>query len=286
MHSSDQQQSLLDAFKILGCNQTHSVEDVKNQFRRLALVYHPDKGGDRQIFNNIVDSFKLVFRHKKAALDESPHHDLKSRSQSYMSQGTPTPGNSNGRRPSDPPSHHASGDALFTKDEADFQSKFNRFFDEHRNVDTNVARGYDDFIDAPEVKVSSNHYKIKKYEEPAGAVLCKSLAFHELGKKINDFSGQNDDMHKLQFMDYKYAHTTDKIIDPATVKERKGFKDMDDIRASRENEDFAVTDRDRVVLERSRDREARRERRRQANLEQYDQYLGEHQQRMNQMRIR
>ena len=280
MQSSDRQQSLVNAYKILGCTQNHSIDDVKNQFKRLALVYHPDKGGDRQIFNNIVDSFKLVFRHKKAALDESPHHDLKTRAQSYMNQES-----SSSRHPV-PPSQQPSGEALFTKDEADFQNKFNRFFDEHRTVDENVNRGYEDFISAPEVKVSSNHYKIKKYEEPAGTVLCKSLAFHELGKKIDDFSGRNDDMHKLQFMDYKYAHTTDKIIDPGTVKERKGFKDMDDIRASREKEDFAMTDRDRMVHERSRDRETRRERRRQANLEQYDQYLAEHQQRMNQMRIR
>ena len=239
------------------------------------------RSGDRQIFNNIVDSFKLVFRHKKAALEESPHHDLKSRSQSYTSEES-----SSSRHPAPPSSHQAGGDALFTKDEADFQSKFNRFFDEHRTVDESVNRGYEDFISAPEVKVSSNHYKIKKYEEPAGTVLCKSLAFHELGKKIDDFSGQNDDMHKLQFMDYKYAHTTDKIIDPNSVRERKGFKDMDDIHASRENENFAMTDRDRAVIERSRDREARRERRRQASLEQYDQYLTEHQQRMSQMRIR
>lgn len=281
-------QQLSDAYKLLGCTAQHTIDDVKNQFKRLALVYHPDKGGDPAVFNNIVESFKMVFRHKKAISEDVQHHDLKTRSQSYMGHA---PGSgaapSHGAGTTPPPTERKTDTGpRISKDDADFQNKFNRFFDEHRTVDENVARGYEGFISAPEVKVSTNHYKIKKYEEPVGTVLCKSLGFHELGKKIDDYSGKNDDMHKLQYTDYMYAHTTDKIIDPSSVKERREFKNMDDIRASRETENFELTDRDRKMYERSRARETRREQRRLTNLQQYDQYLTEHQQRMNQMSIR
>ena len=270
-------QQLVDAYKLLGCTAQHTIDDVKNQFKRLALVYHPDKGGDTVVFGKIVESFKMVFRHKKAISEDVQHNDLKTRSQSHMGH-TPSPGPS--------PAWTSETEPSFSKNDADFQNKFNRFFDEHRTVDENVGRGYERFIGAPDVKVSTNHYKIKKYEDPVGTVLCKSLGFHELGKKVDDYSGKNDDMHKLQYTDYMYAHTTDKIIDPASVKERKDFKNMDDIRASRESESFELTDRDRKIYERSRARDTRREHRRQTNLQQYDQYLTEHQQRMNQLSIR
>lgn len=283
-------QQLSDAYKLLGCTAQHTIDDVKNQFKRLALVYHPDKGGDPVVFNNIVESFKMVFRHKKAISEDVQHHDLKTRSQSHMGHttGIATPPANGASTPSPPPPTGRAAEIgpRFSKNDADFQNKFNRFFDEHRTVDENVGRGYEGFITAPEVKVSTNHYKIKKYEDPVGTVLCKSLGFHELGKKIDDYSGKNDDMHKLQYTDYMYAHTTDKIIDPTAVKERREFKNMDDIRASREAESFELTDRDRKMYERSRARETRREQRRQTNLQQYDQYLTEHQQRINQLSIR
>lgn len=279
--------TLTNAYNLLGCTPQHSIDDIKSQFRRLALKYHPDKGGDENVFNTIKENFKLVFRHKKAQTEDTQHPELKARAQSYMKKRA-NPSMQHGE--AEPPLNGAhkgttAPPPLSPKADGDFHNKFNQFFDENRTVDNNTERGYEGFISTPDVKVSTNHYKIKKYEEPTGTVLCKSLGFHELGKKISDFSGKNDDMHKLQFMDYKYAHTTDKIIDPSSVKQRKEFSSLDDIRASRESENFSLTDRDRVVYEKTRDRDNRREHRRKANLQSFDHYLTEHQQRMSQMAI-
>lgn len=275
MNQTDQ--SLINAYKLLGATPQNSIEDIKAKFKALALKYHPDKGGDENIFNSITESFKMVFRHKKAAEEDKQHQDLKTRSQGYIQNGSTNASNNSQTNPT--------GSALFSKDDNHFNSKFNKFFEENKTVDDNVARGYENFINAPEVKTSSKHYKIKKYEEPAPSVLCKSLGFQELGKKVSDFSGKNDNMHKLQYMDYMYAHTTDKIIDPSLVQERKNFKSLDDIRSNRESQNFSLTDHDKVVYERQLNRDNRREQKRVENLQKYDSYLSEHQKRMNQLTI-
>ena len=273
-------QALLNAYKMLGATPQNGLEEIKAKFKGLALKYHPDKGGDENVFNSITESFKLVFRHKKAAETDRQHQDLKTRSQDYI-QSSSTASDSNGR------GGESKGRSapLFAKNDTHFNTKFNKFFDENRTVDDNAERGYEKFINAPDVKTSTNHYKIKKYEEPAPSVLCKSLGFQELGKKVNDFSGKNDSMHRLQYMDYMYAHTTDKIIDPNLVVERQEFKSLDDIRSNRESQNFALTDRDKMLYERQQNRDNRREHKRVTNLQKYDHYLSEHQKRMNQLTI-
>jgi hypothetical protein len=45
-----------EAFSILGIPSSSSPEEVSKQFKKLALVNHPDKGGDHQTFVKIIDA--------------------------------------------------------------------------------------------------------------------------------------------------------------------------------------------------------------------------------------
>lgn len=279
---TDSQNSLAIAYKLLKVNPNCSVDELRSNFKQLCIKYHPDKGGDENIFNLIVDGFKTILHHKKTSEEQKQHHQLKkekeSQTETLSSQTTTIPlfETSN----SIAINEHDTGNV------GEFNRKFNKFFDKHRTVDINIERGYQSFIDEKDVKTSSKNYKIQKYSEPCGSIQCKSLGFHELGENTKDFSGDNQDMKKLQYMDYQYAHTTSKLIDPNRVKVREEYDSIDQLRAKREKENFDMTDTEKNLREKLVLREKKREQKRLNNLLQYDDYLNDHQMKLNQLRIK
>ena len=167
----------------------------------------------------------------------------------------------------------------------EFTNKFNAFFEKNKTNDPNIERGYETFMNEQSVKVSNKHYKLQKYKEPEGTVLCKSLDFIELGQDIHDFSGRNDDMHKLQYMDYQYAHTTSKLVDENQIKERKQYKNLEDIKNKRSNENFEMTDNEKKYHEKVNKLKQKKEDKRIQNVANYDNYLQNHFEDTNKLRI-
>lgn len=45
---------------MLGLSQGATIEEIKKRFRELALKYHPDKGGDSEMFIKIFDAYKKL----------------------------------------------------------------------------------------------------------------------------------------------------------------------------------------------------------------------------------
>jgi molecular chaperone DnaJ len=59
-----------DYYQILGVNKDASEEEIKKAYRRLALKYHPDKGGDEKKFKEINEAYQVLSnREKKAQYD-------------------------------------------------------------------------------------------------------------------------------------------------------------------------------------------------------------------------
>lgn len=46
----------LESFKILGLNENATMEDVKANYRKLSLEFHPDKGGNKEKFIEITEA--------------------------------------------------------------------------------------------------------------------------------------------------------------------------------------------------------------------------------------
>ena len=44
----------------LGLPQSSPAADVKRQYRKLALVYHPDKGGRREVFDGLKEAYEAL----------------------------------------------------------------------------------------------------------------------------------------------------------------------------------------------------------------------------------
>lgn len=59
--SSESVMPLADAYAVLGLPQTASLEEVERNYKRLAAVFHPDKGGYKEamvLLNNAYDRIK------------------------------------------------------------------------------------------------------------------------------------------------------------------------------------------------------------------------------------
>lgn len=252
----------ISPYNVLNIHQSCTLDEVKNQFKKLAVKYHPDKGGDKNIFNLLVHSFKQIV---KDINDKTSDKDFQTLKTEYK--------------------HSKNTEQNFVVANDGFHDKFNKYFNDNRTKDSNFERGYSNFISAPEVKTSQKHYKLKKYKEPEGSILSK-LQFEELGTTIKDYSGKNDDIHKLQYMDYQYAHTTSKLIDPDLVKHRDEFKSLNDIKKKRSLENFSMTDNEKMYYEKLSLMNDKKEQKRIANLQKYDNYLDNHNASISQLSIR
>ncbi len=47
-------------FSVLGLCPDATLRDVRRAYRRLALVHHPDRGGDAARFREITDAFEQI----------------------------------------------------------------------------------------------------------------------------------------------------------------------------------------------------------------------------------
>ena len=51
-----------DDYRVLGLNDRATKEDAKKAFRKLAIKYHPDKGGDQKKFEEIYRSYERIIK--------------------------------------------------------------------------------------------------------------------------------------------------------------------------------------------------------------------------------
>jgi len=56
---------LVDAYAVLGLPQTASLEEVKRNYKHLAVVFHPDKGGYKEAMVLLNQAYERVLREKK-----------------------------------------------------------------------------------------------------------------------------------------------------------------------------------------------------------------------------
>lgn len=55
---------LADAYSILGLPQTASIEEVKRNYRRLAFIFHPDKGGYEEAMKLLNNAYRQIIKEK------------------------------------------------------------------------------------------------------------------------------------------------------------------------------------------------------------------------------
>ena len=108
----------MDPFKILKVSKKDSLEKIRNAFKKVAKNVHPDKGGNEEMFNIVVEAYREIFRLKKLE-EEKSFEEMKMDSRRYREE-------QNGKR-----SVHFAEEKYSFEDES-FQNKFNQVFEDNR----------------------------------------------------------------------------------------------------------------------------------------------------------
>jgi curved DNA-binding protein CbpA len=237
----------LDPYSILGCSENCSIVDIKKSYKRLAMKWHPDRGGDSDKFNLLTKAYLSLIDKYKQSQDNNSFSDLKISSTDYVKQQDNNPREN----------------VKMDSDNFNIET-FNKMYTENRLSDVN-DEGYtnwykegEDIDDTPIIssdkfninifnsvfensKNDNNSNSIVEYKDPIPTNINNELAFNNLGEgNINDFSGNSNN---LNYTDLKVAHTKTKLIDTNKVN-IKNYKNIEDLEKDRSNISYKMSNSD------------------------------------------
>lgn len=225
-------------YEVLGISINTDMDTLKRKFKKLALIMHPDRGGSAALFDLLKDCYMKISKDIKTREIEKQFNELKLECDEHMAKELAK--------------QQTVEKKIERIDPQNFSQSFNKLFEDNKSKNVN-DRGYgklmvDSQAERADIKVPHTFEKfnlnkfnktfekqdtpskkiVKKYEPDAFA-LNKQLNYLELGvDKIVDFSGANMTNKDLNYMDYKLAHSTSKLIDTSSkdVPSRK-YKDLE-----------------------------------------------------------
>lgn len=230
----------LNPYDVLGVKKNFDWTDLKESYRRIAKLVHPDNGGSKEVFQMVTECFRQLAHEYKMRQADRPHHELKMDAQRY----------------------YDANPVVSRGNDDNFLERFNRTFEENRLEDEDGSSvGYAHMmapssktredIEIPQhlkkyspdkfnqvfdkVTLQSMSKEVVKYKEPEAMPLGKRIQYTEIGAdKPDDFSsGEGKNKSTLQYTDYIKAHTTTRLVDPRTVEQRKEFKNVQQYEAAR-----------------------------------------------------
>jgi len=325
----------INPYRVLQLDEDFTLDELKENYKKLAFANHPDKGGSAELFNIITKSFNKLKKKYKAREDgKRSHMDMKKEFNSHINQETIMAHNellgnyepyisvSLFNTPKDNGMNNFASDILqppqiagnskvinrntgegritsqfkgMTKDQ------FNQLYDKTRLEDA-TDRGYGNLMmasskvredidikrkcdygssksfkkrdfndDFDSQKVSKINKQLIAYKDPETIYNLSSLGCVEIANKnIEDFSGQNDTLKKLNYTDYLVAHSTSKLIDKKQVKHRKEFANIQQLEDDRANISYDLSEEDKLKIKKREEQEARDELKRLKMIKQRD----------------
>jgi curved DNA-binding protein CbpA len=235
----------LDPYEVLNVNKNFTWEELKDAYRRTALMTHPDKeGGNEKIFNIVTKCFEFLAKEYKKRDADKPHYMLKEQSKNFFldqKNSMPHPSEIYGKRDNSEP----------------FEKRFNKTFNLCRVENEEMDFGYGDFMDKSSKsredisinnifngnKVDASSFneafkrnvapskEIIKYKEPEPLQLAKSIQYTELGgKRPDDYSSSVEQQSKngLTYTDYMKAYSNTRLVDEDMIKSKKEFKSVEE----------------------------------------------------------
>ena len=295
--------SQVDPYQVLNVPKNFEWEQLKTAYRHAASLVHPDKGGNRHLFNLVTECFRYLANEYKARDADKPHHMLKQQSQDYIkTQGSSV-------QPQDGPYVHRSDDRRINPTVMDGMAlgRFNKLFEENRLEDEETEHGYGQMmeqssknredINVPKLikkfdqsrfnkvfdKVVPTTKEVVVYHEPEPLQLAKQLQYTEIGgSKPNDYTSSMES--SIKYTDYMKAHTTSRLVDPRSVAERQEYKSVAQYEKARDK-----TTQKPMTMEELRRKKEREEQEKLAEenrirrTKERDQIAADHYERMNRL---
>jgi hypothetical protein len=252
------------------------------------MQLHPDKckSNTDYLFKTLTQAYKYLLKEYEKKKNDKQYDELRAESRKVLSDN-----NYDGKM-----NNLGSGNNFNIK-------KFNKVFEKTRLEDPVMESGYGSwmqkssssredihvksstmgnsrnfdmakFNDVFEKETLKNGFssKIIIYEEPEAMEISKKIQFSELGvTKLDDFSGENITNKKLQYTDYKVAHTTSRLAHPSFMKDKGNVvHNIEDFKNQRANVSHVMNAEElkkynsRIALEQKKEKE------RLNNLEEYN----------------
>ena len=234
-------------YKILEIDKNYTPDSLKTQYKSMAMKYHPDKGGDSEVFKDITQSYLYLLKKYKENLPDKQIYDLKNEFEDF----TKNEGNSKN---------------ILMQDSHFNLNQFNNIFNDNFTQKTN---GYGDFLKngTVENKTESDSYifsdtfninvfnkifntKIKKnkentvivYKEPE-TVFQSNNNFSELDgdDELEDYTSGFTFNKKMHYTDCKKAYSNPEDLSSIDVS---SFNSIDDLEKHRSGISYKMSNDD------------------------------------------
>lgn len=281
----------INPYKILNVPENYNAEMLRSAYKKIALQAHPDKGGNEYLFKVVTQCYKYLAKELERRNNDKQHYELKEQQSSVKQQSQPS----------------QVQDIFYSGNRFD-REKFNKFFVSNKFSDEPLEMGYEEWMKTNKAKkppsyksstgdfqasfnahfeknaqVAKDNRQIIAYKEPEPLVSSNKLAFFELGQdEISDFSGDNKNSRSLNFMDYRVAHTTTRLVDPSAVK-RKNFNNVLELEKERENVQYTMNEKELAEYIKRQSKIELLEKKRQESLKTYDHKVEQFHQRLSGM---
>ena len=76
--------SQINPYQLLGLPSNYTMEQLKVAYRKKAIIAHPDKGGNAQLFDDVTKAYFSLLEKLKQKEDDKQYTDLKNKSRDYI----------------------------------------------------------------------------------------------------------------------------------------------------------------------------------------------------------
>ena len=237
----------IDPYKILNMSKNYDKNSLKKSYMKMAVKYHPDKGGDPKKFKIVTLAYKILLKKLEERDNDKLHDDLKNGSKDFIRD----------QMSSDKRNINMKGDNFDI-------NLFNKTYDENRLSDDFMDEGYGDwlkntdndenvkmdqfnktkfhneFMKQKKKKVSS---QLQKYKDPEELVSMGNRdSIMILGKeKVSSYSGESNG---LAYRDLREAYTESTLIDTDSVDLSKRKNNIMEYKSQRKNISHQMSESD------------------------------------------
>ena len=253
----------LEPLLVLGLEKNFSLSDLKQNYKKLVIKYHPDKSANEIAatpqFQILTACYKMLLKDFEMRQADKSYHELRAGSKQFWEQ------------------HEVDVSEFDRDNKSKFDiARFNKNFDSNR-MKNFMDEGYESWMSESQNDTKNiNKHALQVYKEPQALESRSLVSCSVLGvNKMSDYSGDNTSRN-LHYSDYKVAHTTDKIIDPTVVKQRKEYKSVDDLEKDRAKIRFEMSNAEKTAYDKKMIKEEEHEKNRRRKVAENDELVARH----------
>ena len=268
--------SSVDPYKLFKLSKNFSLQELKNTYKKLALVTHPDRpNGSHPKFQIVTKCYMSLLEEYKTRQSDKQYLQLRDESRGYI----------------DLQRNDGYKNIDMTNDQFDI-NLFNKIYNENRLGEA-TDDGYDEWIknnsyDSEDIEkdaIFSDKFNINifnsvftdkskkkcreivEYKTPQALNSSSNMRCSELGvDSINNYGKSDIKNNELNYSDYKEAYTKTHFIDPKSVKVKQ-YKDVNDLKNSRSRISYQMSEADLRKQALQKRQEEQQEQHRLKNIE-------------------